>query len=59
VAAFLVVRRPSSWLLWLLLDIVAGLVLVSLFGYVWISALKAWNKAVRDAGEIAGPQDAG
>jgi MFS family permease len=47
-------HRPHQWGLLMLGVILAGAVLVTLFGWLWVNAHHGWNKAVRDA-SILGP----
>lgn len=49
VAAALATHRPSAWFWSLLLVLVAGVVSSAFFGWLWVNALGAWNRAVEDA----------
>jgi hypothetical protein len=47
--------RPPMWGWWFAGSIIGGLSGASLFGWSWLSAHEAWNRAVRDAGDIGPP----
>lgn len=51
----LILRRPPSWVWWLLLNIISCGVAFALFFRIWFRAHHGWNKAVRDAGHIEPP----
>ncbi len=52
----LLITQPPGWGYWWFGSFTVGAVLIAVFGYLWLDANKAWNRAVRDVGENDRPQ---
>jgi hypothetical protein len=48
-------RRPDYWVPFFVLDLLAGALLTTLFGWLWVNAHQGWNQAVRDASRLGLP----